>query len=240
MNLVETTVPSASNELFLEFTIPDGPTINAGDFYIGYQAPSPHQGVGFAVDLSGTTENRSFYSLNNGASLAPLPELYEGKPANAMIRALMSIGDPTPTPAPPPARAPTPGPDTVALTSSVPQDGYMPRSSPNGAVFETQYTIEVPSGATQLKIDLNANTDLDLFVRFSSRIVVQNALPVADFKSVSDNYQESITITPASSPALQAGVYYLMVANYGPGPSTFTVTATVNGGSNEAGQGGER
>ena len=35
--LTETTVPSASNELFLEFTIPDGPTINSGDFYVGYR-----------------------------------------------------------------------------------------------------------------------------------------------------------------------------------------------------------
>ena len=50
---IETTVPSASPDLFLEFPIPNGPTINAGDFYVGYQAPSPNQGVGFAVDSSG-------------------------------------------------------------------------------------------------------------------------------------------------------------------------------------------
>ena len=95
--LTETTVPSASNELFLEFTIPDGPTINSGDFYVGYRAPSPHQGVGFAVDLTDSTENRSFYSLDNGASFAPLPELFRGEPAKAMMRVLVSIGDTTAT-----------------------------------------------------------------------------------------------------------------------------------------------
>jgi uncharacterized protein (TIGR03437 family) len=148
-----------------------------------------------------------------------------------MIRAIVSIPGPAPTPTPVPTPTPTPGPATVALTSGAPQGGYMARSSPNGASFETQYTIQVPSGATELMIDLNANTDLDLYARFGSRVVVQNGFPVGDFKSVSDNYYESITITPESSPALQAGVYYLMVVNYGPGPSTFTITATVTGGS---------
>ena len=231
LDRLETTVPSASPDLFLEFTIPNGPTINAGDFYVGYQAPSPNQGVGFAADLSGSVENRSFYSTNNGASFAPLSEVYQGRAANAMIRAIISIPGPAPTPTPTPTPTPAPGPDTVALTSGAPQDGYMTRSSPIGAVFDTQYTIQVPSGATRLKVDLNANTDLDLYARFGGRVAGQNGVPVVDFKSVSDNYHESITITPASSPALQAGVYYLMVANYGPGPSTFTITATVTGGS---------
>jgi hypothetical protein len=95
--LTETTVPSASNELFLEFTIPDGPTISSGDFYVGYRAPSPHQGVGFAVDLGDWTEIRSFYSLDNGASFSPLPELFQGEPANALIRVVVSVGDPAPT-----------------------------------------------------------------------------------------------------------------------------------------------
>jgi hypothetical protein len=140
-----------------------------------------------------------------------------------MIRAIISTPDPAPTPTPVPTPTPTPGPDTVELTSGAPQNSYMARSSPTGAVFETQYTIQVPSGATQLKVDLNANTDLDIYARFGSRVEVRNGLPVDDFKSVSDDYHESITITPESSPALRAGVYYLMVVNYGPGSSTFTI-----------------
>ncbi len=226
---IKTTVPSASPALFLEFTIPDGPTINSGDFYVGYQVPSPHQGVGFAADLSGSAENRSFYSTNNGASFAPLSEVYQGRAANAMIRAIVSTPGPAPTPTPVPTPTPTPGPDTVALVSGAPQDGYMASSSPAGKSFGTQYTIQVPSGATELKIDLSANTDLDLFANFGKRVVVENGFPAADFKSVSDNYSESITITPGSSPPLQAGVYYLMIVNYGPGPSTFKITATVTG-----------
>ena len=77
----------------------------------------------------------------------------------------------------------------------------MADSSPGGTAFVNQYTIQVPSGATQLKIDVNGNTDLDLYVRFGSVISFENGFPVADFKSISDNFNESITITPASSPA---------------------------------------
>ncbi|HZS07346.1 MAG TPA: NF038122 family metalloprotease [Blastocatellia bacterium] len=228
---IETTVPSASADLFLEFPIPDGPTISSGDFFVGYQAPTPRQGVGFAVDFGGSAESRSFYSSTNGEGYALLSAFYQGRAANAMIRALVSIGVPTPPPTPTPIPTPTPGPDTVALASGAPQDGYTAASSPAGKAFGTQYTIQVPSGATELKVNLSANTDLDLYARFGSRVALQNGFVVADFKSVSDDYSESITITPGSSPALQAGVYYLMVVNYGPGPSTFRITATVNGGS---------
>ncbi|MCI0389369.1 MAG: NF038122 family metalloprotease [Acidobacteria bacterium] len=214
---IETTVPSASNDLFLEFTIPNGPTIYSGDFYVGYQAPSPHQAVGFAVDLSGSAENRSFYSENNGASFTPLAVDYPGKAPNAMIRAIVY----TPNP------APAPGPATVALASGVSQNGTITSSDPEGSIFETQYTIDVPSGATQLKIELLSDTDLDLYARFGSRVEIKNGDLVVDFKAVSYSNRESIIITPSSSPALQTGVYYLMFVSYGSDPSNFKITATV-------------
>ncbi|MGH9935505.1 MAG: NF038122 family metalloprotease, partial [Blastocatellia bacterium] len=47
---INTTVPGANSRQFLEVTVPNGPTINSGDFYVGFRAPSPHQGVGFALD----------------------------------------------------------------------------------------------------------------------------------------------------------------------------------------------
>jgi hypothetical protein len=47
---LETIVPNVSPDLFLEFTIPNGPRVNSGDFYIGYQAHAPSQGVSLVVD----------------------------------------------------------------------------------------------------------------------------------------------------------------------------------------------
>jgi uncharacterized protein YneR len=133
-------------------------------------------------------------------------------------------GGPTPTP--------TPGGDTVALTSGAPRTGAIPapQQSGSGVIGATQYTIQVPAGAAQLKIDLSGNPDVDLFVRFGSRIAIQNGAIVADAKSESATGNETITLTPGSSPTLQAGTYYIAVGNFGPGAASFTVTATVSGG----------
>ncbi|MBI1760212.1 MAG: hypothetical protein HYR56_02140 [Acidobacteria bacterium] len=228
---IETTVPSASNELFLEFPIPNGPTLTSGDFYVGYQAPAPYLGTGFAIDQNGAAETRSFYSDNNGASFASITDPGD-PPANALIRALVQIGGPAPTPTPTPVPTPTPmpGPATVALTSGVPQDAYMVRFDPYiGWASGTQYTIQVPSGATQLKIELDANTDMDFCVRFGERVGLEGGYLTTDYKVETDAYSESLTITPASAPALRVGTYYVMVINYGPGPATFKIKATATG-----------
>ncbi len=149
-----------------------------------------------------------------------------------MIRAVVSTGGPAPTPTPNPTLTPAPGGQTVALTSGAPQTGSIPApQQPGGGVLgETQYSIQVPTGATQLKIDLSGNQDVDLYVRFGSRIAIQNGAIVADFKSETTTNNESVTITPTSSPALQVGAYYIAVANWGSGPASFTVTATITGG----------
>ncbi len=234
---IETTIPSAGNEMFLEFSIPNGPTINAGDFYVGYQAPSPHMGAGFALDNSAVAENRSFYSIDNGATFAHTAENGD-PPANAMIRAVVAIGgpEPTPTPTPVPTPMPTPSPVNVALTSGVAQDGYIDKWGPlSGYANGTQYTIQVPSGATQLKIDVDANTDLDFFGRRGARVAIEGGYVTYDFKVETDEYHETLILTPTSAPALRAGVYYLMLLNYGPGPSTFKITATVTPGTTPAG-----
>ncbi|HEX4950136.1 MAG TPA: NF038122 family metalloprotease [Blastocatellia bacterium] len=228
----ETSIPSVSNDLFAEFPIPNGPTINAGDFYVGYQVPTPHQGIAFAVDLSGSSFNRSIISTDNGKSFAQLAAVFQGKPATAMIRAIIST--PLPPPPPPPTPTPTPTPGTVAITSGVPVEGHIARFDPYGVVSETQYTIQVPSGATQLKLELTGNTDVDLYANFGKRGWVEQTVPLADHSAVLDNHQESITITPNTSPALKEGVYYLMIASYGTAPASFNLTATVTGATNKA------
>ena len=226
---ISTIVPSADTQNFLEFDLPYTPTINSGDFYVGFQVPSPYDGVVCGIDTSGGGENRTFYSIDGGESLRPMTEVFQG-PAQAMIRAVISTGVPPPPPSPTPV--PTPGPREAALTSGVPYQGSMIGWSPGGALYITQYTIQVPSGATQLKIDLEGNTELDLYVRFGTRVMLVDGSFVGDFKAETEGNSESITITPNSSPPLQAGTYYIGVINYGPGPSHYTVTATVANASN--------
>jgi hypothetical protein len=119
----------------------------------------------------------------------------------------------------------------VPLTSGHPQIGGMIAPPPNlGALSHTHYSIAVPHGATQLKIDLNGNQDVDLFVRFGQPVFLQGHNPKTDYMSTTDSHSETITITPSDSLPLRKGVYYMAVANFGPGDAEFTITATVTGG----------
>ncbi|MBS1791411.1 MAG: NF038122 family metalloprotease [Acidobacteria bacterium] len=222
---ITTNVPGANISQFFEIAISNGPTINSGDFYVGFQASTPHQGVGFALDTSGQSSNRTFFSSSNGSSFSLLAPAMQVPSANAMIRAVVGVGGTPPTP------TPTPGGDSLPLTSGMPQTFVLAAPPPNGALLGSpQYRIQVPSGATQLKVTLSGNQDVDLYARFGRLIDIQNNAAVADFKSESATGEESITITPGSSPALQAGTYYIAVGNFGPGEATATVTATVIGG----------
>jgi hypothetical protein len=87
---VETTVPGTSATNFFEFPIANGPTINAGDFYVGFAAPTPNQGVGVPLDTSGPLQNRTFFSLNNGMNFLPATPPPGTTSANATIRAVVT------------------------------------------------------------------------------------------------------------------------------------------------------
>jgi hypothetical protein len=119
----------------------------------------------------------------------------------------------------------------VPLISGLPQSGEMSAPPPGlGVLSHTHYSIVVPPEATQLRIDLTGNQDVDLYARFG-RPVFNSGQPVADYGSTTESGSETITITPSSSPPLRPGIYYLAVANFGPGDADFTVTAMVTGGN---------
>jgi hypothetical protein len=120
----------------------------------------------------------------------------------------------------------------VPLISGRAETGGMIAPPANLGVFSrTQYSIDVPQDAAQLKIDLNGNQDVDLFVRYGQRVILQGHNPTTDYMSTTEESFESITITPASALPLRAGVYYIAMANFGPGEASFTVTANVTGGT---------
>ena len=127
----------------------------------------------------------------------------------------------------------SPGGDTVALASGIPQRGSISAPSDGDAVVaSTQYSVQVPIGTTELKVSLSGNQDVDLYVRFNQRVASNSSgRPVVDYVSESPTGVESLIITPSSSPQLRAGVYYVAVANYGPGAASFEVVANVTGGS---------
>ncbi|HJQ22658.1 MAG TPA: NF038122 family metalloprotease [Blastocatellia bacterium] len=125
----------------------------------------------------------------------------------------------------------------IPLTSGQTQAGGMTAPPPKlGVLSHTHYAIVVPPGATQLQIDLHGDQDVDLFARYGQPVVLLGHNPVVDYRSDSESNIEAITITPASSLPLRAGVYYIAVANWGPGDASYTVMATVTGGASTSQQ----
>jgi hypothetical protein len=121
----------------------------------------------------------------------------------------------------------------IPLISGQPQNSGMIAPPPNaGVLSHLQYSIKVPAGAQQLEIDLIGNQDVDLFARFGQRVFIEGFHPETDYVSAGDTGVESITITSASSPALRPGIYFIAVANFGPGDAVYSVKATVSGGKN--------
>ncbi len=321
------TIPSLPpTGAFIDFQIQNGPTINSGDFYIGYQAPNPSGGVIFVGDVTGAPQQRAFTSIDNGQTFQGPFTLMSGAPINLMMRAIVT----NPTTAAPRIEAPSTfsfdyagltGPtertltvrnigdaplSITGVTSNDPQFTVAPISlplaiaagaqsaitlrfsptipgarnatltitsndlarpsiavglsgvggqAPNaltifansgaaqtgsviappsglGLIYRTEYAVFVPGGALQLKIDLSGNQNLDLYARFNQPVFSSGAQAPPDHVSNNPGIApESISITPLSTPPLRSGLYYISVANLGPGAADFSLTVTITGGT---------
>ena len=107
------------------------------------------------------------------------------------------------------------------------------------------YSIDVPAGSTRLEIRLetdNRAVDLDLFARFGEAVTLANGSAVADHRSEGPDGNETIVITPTSSPALRPGTYFIHLGVFTTNTRiTSRLTATVSGGGSTpppAGSGG--
>ena len=93
------TIPVTTANGFVDFFINNGPTINAGDWYVGYQAPTPAAGVAFWLDTSGPQQQRAFSSNNGGLNWQGPLQSSGGtpQPANVLIRAVTFNAAPAPS-----------------------------------------------------------------------------------------------------------------------------------------------
>jgi len=127
----------------------------------------------------------------------------------------------------------------TALASGVPALFNLPPvTSPTIFTGDFSHTISVPQGATRLLIQLEtlspAGGDLDIFVRFGADVALEAGQPNgvrADFRSLSFSGNETITVTPATTPALQAGTYFIAYGTFERGvfySARITATVTVD------------
>jgi hypothetical protein len=132
--------------------------------------------------------------------------------------------------------APPPPSGQVKLTSGRPQSFQFDPVN-TGTLFRGDYSmiVDVPANARRLVVQVattTADADVDLHVRYGTDTAIQNASIVADYSSEGPTGAETITITPASTPALKAGQYYISLAVFTNGKTIAgTVTATVDTGA---------
>src|SRR5262249_40918954 len=79
------------------------------------------------------------------------------------------------------------------------------------------------------------NQQDDLLVRYGQAVTIAGGQAQADFQAHNSGGNQTVTIIPTGSPALQTGTYYIAVGNCATSGLTYTVTATVAGGSSGSG-----
>ena len=97
------------------------------------------------------------------------------------------------------------------------------------------FSIVVPSGATQLRVEINgpSNADVDLYIRYGLDVTVSGGDVVADYFSEGLTSSESITI-----PSPRAGTYFIAFGLYTNGVTvTGRILGTVTGGGGTGGGG---
>lgn len=89
-----------------------------------------------------------------------------------------------------------------------------------------RYTITVPTGATRLDVATSGTSaDIDLYLRYGAAPTLEDW----DYRPFTTSGNETITVTPASSPqSLVGGTWHVGV--YGYQASAYSLVATVTGG----------
>ncbi|MEZ5403420.1 MAG: PPC domain-containing protein [Bryobacteraceae bacterium] len=134
---------------------------------------------------------------------------------------------------------PPPSPGGEALVSGEARTFSIgPVSGPTLLTGSGVYRIDVPQGAGSLAINIatgGAGAEVEFWVRRGQAPEIVDGRVVADFRSPGRSGNEVLTITPQSTPALQAGVYFVTLALFTPnstvtGSITASVTAPPQGG----------
>ncbi|HKQ08749.1 MAG TPA: hypothetical protein VJ464_26745 [Blastocatellia bacterium] len=114
-----------------------------------------------------------------------------------------------------------PLPFDTLLTGTIP-----PRSPDACGLGQTEYAIQYPGGATQIKIEIStpSRLDLSIFARFGQRAITDDGRIVADFSA-----RGGAPLTfPVTGPHLfEAGTYFIAVGNCSPEMATYTIRASL-------------
>ena len=120
--------------------------------------------------------------------------------------------------------------ESQELISGAPPREFSLPSVSNTTFFSGRFgfRVEVPEGATKLSVRLRTQTaraDVDLYVNRGSDPVLSDGRIISDYSSTNASGDESIVVTPQSSPSLHGGTHFIAFALFTTGVE---VTATID------------
>lgn len=133
------------------------------------------------------------------------------------------------------------------------QVSLSPANGPTGLLADVQFAITVPANTSSLRLEVNTSLDVDILIRRGSTVVFRDGRPLFDHGFTPAPGANTYAINSDSAPPLQAGTYYVAIANWsasggqvsvrysltatGPsaGPTVAAQNGVVNGGSFQPG-----
>ena len=222
---LRTTTPNADIDLFVRYG--QDVTLDNGRAVADYSSAGPTGNEQVTITASSTPPLRA------GTYYLAMGLFTPNTAVAATMTATVTTGS-APPPPPPPTGGGSGGAN--ALTSGTPRTFILPPIA--DATFYSQasgFTIAVPQGASRLDIKLTSSTpgvDLDMYVRYGQDPALSGNSITADFASEGPAADESVTITPATTPPLRAGTYYIALGSFTKGIAiSATITATVTTGT---------
>ena len=214
-----------------EITVPDEPSTFTADFeqqYLLTTLPIP-PGTGF-IDVNPASDD-GFYDSGTSVQLMAFPEagfefviwlderLQEVTRDNPTILTMDDQGF---------LRAGFA--ESRELISGAPPREFSLPSVSNTTFFSGRFgfRVEVPEGATKLSVRLRTQTvgaNVKLYVNRGSDPVLSDGRIISDYSSTNASGDESIVVTPQSSPSLQGGTHFIAFALFTTGVE---VTATID------------
>ncbi|MEZ5354842.1 MAG: IPT/TIG domain-containing protein [Bryobacteraceae bacterium] len=109
-----------------------------------------------------------------------------------------------------------------------PRTGQLDAASATSCLLDdaNQYRVEVPANGSTLSVAMAAQATAQLFIRYRRPVAVVNNQAQAEYRSERGT-QVRGSITAQSTPELQAGIYYLAVANCTESAQRYQVAAAV-------------
>ncbi|MDA1315709.1 MAG: hypothetical protein O2968_20485, partial [Acidobacteria bacterium] len=213
---VEMLTPSADLALFVRFgkdvAVPGGTPLS------DYELNTPGGGENLVITPTSTP------ALQVGTYFIALGLVTTGRDITARITATVSGG-------------PAPEPVGVRLTNGVPSNFSIPAvTAPAVVAGFLGFRVDVPQGASRLKIDAQVNdpdADLQLLVQRGFDVaLLPDGTPLADQLSPALGSSQTLSVTLGSQPAVMRGTYWIGLGLQSVGTEfNGTITASIELGA---------